>query len=268
VGYRSTLEDGGLQMNIHSAQLSKGPLYYVDIPGNLPALVVIHGFPGRPHDFRKLFPYIPSQRIIAVALPGMGITPQYTPPIDIKGCPSLLKEFIEHLGLESVHLLGHSFGATLATLFTDENPNTVRSLILLSSVGHRAHRIFRYSFASFLYPLTQTWGIRRCMSWALPKLFQLLGFPKGLDYTVITQVLRFSWNFPFHDFRQSLSRIKTPCLIVHAKDDPIVEYRLAEENEALLLNSRLEILDKGGHNPQVSNPEALGRWINKMLDPN
>jgi len=255
-------------MDIHSAQLSKGPLHYADIPGKLPALVVIHGFPGRPHDFKRLFPFIPSQRIIAVALPGMGISPLHTPPYDIKGCASLVGELLEYLELDSVHLLGHSFGATLATFFTDKHPKKVRSLILLSSVGHRAHRIFRYSCATSLYPLTQTWGIRRCMSWVLPKLFQLLGFPKRLDYKVITQVLRLSWNFPFQDFHQSLSRINTQCLIVHAKDDPIVEYRLAEENQSLIANSRLEILDKGGHNPQVSNPETLGRWIKKMLDPN
>ena len=71
----------------HSQALSSYAIAATDSPGSstgaatvfdtgagLP-LVFVHGYPGRPQDFRWLIPHLPSFRSVGVALPGLDLTP-------------------------------------------------------------------------------------------------------------------------------------------------------------------------------------------------
>ena len=98
-----------------SVALPTGNARYLS-SGRGPTLLLVHGLPGRPQDFRWLFsPLQEHFHLLSVSLPGMGITPIH-PDLE-KGFPGqirFLEDFIDALAVEKLSIVGHSFGGALA----------------------------------------------------------------------------------------------------------------------------------------------------------
>lgn len=101
-------------VNIHGSST-----VFTDRPGNIPALVCIHGNSLSRAEFAPLFEdrKLENYRILTYDLPGHGdsdtpINPEET--YTLKGYAAHLAEFIKHLGLERYVLFGVSLGGHIA----------------------------------------------------------------------------------------------------------------------------------------------------------
>ena len=99
-------------------------------------IVLVNGGPG--YDSQQIFRAFkrlasPTRRVIAYDQRGIGRTP---PPSSVPHDYSLdafvadLEALRIRLGVQRIDLLGHSFGALVASAYTAAHPNRVRSLIL------------------------------------------------------------------------------------------------------------------------------------------
>ena len=103
---------------------------------------MIHGFLGRPHDFRRLLPEVSKHcRVFNPELPGMVTTDLGEhAPLDQIGMAEFVEVFLEGLGLTSCHLIGHSMGAGVAVSYAAHSLERVKRLGLISPVSHKMYR--------------------------------------------------------------------------------------------------------------------------------
>lgn len=136
-------DDDGVEMK---CQINDVLVHYVEHGDGVP-LVALH---GAGVDHREIEVAIeafaatnPGYRRIYPDLPGMGRSEAtgFTCNDDVV---TLLGDFIDHLGLVPVMLLGHSYGAYLARGVAAQRPDVVRGLALLCPVAEQSTNVPDY----------------------------------------------------------------------------------------------------------------------------
>ncbi len=124
-------------------------------PAGRPAVLFLHGFLDHSHSFDWLCDALPAQwRQIALDFRGMGQS-GHLPSFAQYHFTDYLADVdaaIVHFGLESVHLVGHSLGGTVALAFAAARPDLVRSVTAIESLGssggageHAVDRLRRFA---------------------------------------------------------------------------------------------------------------------------
>jgi 2-succinyl-6-hydroxy-2,4-cyclohexadiene-1-carboxylate synthase len=122
---------------------------HVEIDGDGPPLLLLHGFTGSVRSWDEIAPELASlARVIRVDLIGHGQSP--SPPeaarYTLDHAVEDLLALLDHLGLSTVDLLGYSMGGRVALHFAVNAPRRLRRLILESASpgiedeGERARR--------------------------------------------------------------------------------------------------------------------------------
>ncbi len=116
-----------------SVDASGVSLYYEEKGSGQPVLFV-HGIPT---DYRawsaQVEPFSKGHRVIAMSRRYASPNAKQGDVMDstIGNNATDLKGFIEKLGIAPVHLVGHSYGGFIATYFAADNPDLIRSLVLV-----------------------------------------------------------------------------------------------------------------------------------------
>ena len=89
------------------------------------------------HTWNRLVKHlVDGFRVIRFDLRRHGLTgPAFDNQYGIESYVSDLSMVIEHLGIDSCDLVGHSMGGRIAVKFTMENPDRVRNLVLIAASG-------------------------------------------------------------------------------------------------------------------------------------
>jgi len=116
-------------------------------------LVLLHGFGGARAVWNDIVSALPvDRRTIAFDLPGFAESLDWPDAGHVGKAARAVETSLDHLGVDKVHLAGHSMGGATAVLFALNNPGRVRSLTLLAPGGFGSeinHRLLnRYAEAS------------------------------------------------------------------------------------------------------------------------
>jgi len=105
--------------------------------GDGPPLVLIHGLLDSGKTWRRLAPVLAVRyRVIVPDLLGHGDTDgPVRGDYSVDGHARLVRDLLDHLGIEQTVLVGHSLGAAVTTAFTANWPQRVNKLALLSAGG-------------------------------------------------------------------------------------------------------------------------------------
>ncbi len=240
-----------------SEGVAGGEVSYVDV-GEGPTIVLVHGDPGRPSDYRYLAAALDGVRVVSPALPGLGETPLGTcDATTITGRARFLAAFLDAMDLRGV-VAGHSMGAGLCAVTGVLRPERVRGLGLLAPIGLRPHRAYRRSAPRLSKGLVD---VRWMRWWTIPLLrqvFATFGFPRGLSEEAMIHTLDCAAAMDFGDLKAHYEQIGVPCLIASADDDPLVEPAISDElGRALPDGPRLR-WDTGRHGIVKSRAVELG----------
>ena len=178
---------------------------------------------------------------------------------------------MDRLEIERAHLMGHSTGGAIAQALAVEHPDRVASIVL-SATWTKPDAYFRRMYALrkevlqrlgpssyvqattlFLYP---SWWIAKNNEKLRQLEAQNLAHFPPLDIAMsrIDAILAF-------DRTQSLSRIKTPTLVVGAEDDIVTPAYFSEELARLIRGAEVKIFPRGGH----WFPHVLAREFNQAV---
>ncbi|CAM3511593.1 alpha/beta hydrolase [Parendozoicomonas haliclonae] len=103
---------------------------------NAPVVLALHGWLDNAASFSRLAPQLEGMRIVAVDLAGHGHSDHRGVGADYplwSHIPDVLA-IADQLGLEKIHLLGHSMGAIIATMLAATVPERVASLTLIDGL--------------------------------------------------------------------------------------------------------------------------------------
>lgn len=169
---------------------------------------------------------------------------------------------MDHLGIDSAHVAGASMGGMIAQATAIEHPERVRSLVsIMSTTGSR--RVGRPSYRTFgvLFgrpPHGRDAAVERAV-----KTFETIGSPGyPFEEERVRQIAGRSYDRGHHspgvlrqlhaitasgDRTAALRRLDVPTLVIHGKNDPLVNPSGGRATAQAVPGARLEMVDGMGH---------------------
>ncbi|BEH16061.1 alpha/beta fold hydrolase [Marinobacter shengliensis] len=241
-------------------------------------LVLIHGFGANKDNWTRLAKEFKGEfNVYAIDLPGHGDSSK---PLDIgyrfEDQVNYLNQILAELGVRQFHMMGNSMGGAITALYAATHPDQIQTAVLFDPAG-----IFEY----------ESELVDRVMDGDNPLIPKKKGdFDKLLDFAlekrpfvpwpifdvmeekaianrevneVIFAAIRDTGFEP--DFRDAITRIEAPVLVVWGKLDRVIDYRNADVFVDAIPNARKVLLDDIGHAPMVETPAESARLFREFL---
>jgi proline iminopeptidase len=270
------------------------PLYWAKYGRqDAPRLLVLHGGPGADHCYMLPQMLHLGERYDLLFYDQRGGGRSKTDariPITWRTHVEDLGSVVAEFGLEPLSIVGYSWGAMLALLYTIEqraNPRLVPPARLALINPAPLTREYRRQFEAEFNRRQQTPEIQKLREELAasglrerdPAAYRQRAFELGVagyfsdprkardltPFRVVARVQESVWeSLGDFDLISNLQGIKTPSIIVHGRDDPIPLASTVEAARALGTN--LLVLDECGHVPYVEQPQRLFAALDSFLD--
>tara|TARA_B100000003_G_scaffold208613_1_gene229476 strand:- start:1491 stop:2177 length:687 start_codon:yes stop_codon:yes gene_type:complete len=200
--------------------------------------------------------------------------PIYTLPLketSVTVFSDFLEDFVKFKKFNNPILLGNSLGGHIGLIFSNKNPNLVKSLVLTGSSG-----LYENSMGES-YPKRENYEyIKR-------KTEEVFYNPKVATKEIVDEVfetvnnrdklvrtLSIAKSAIRHNMSSDLPNIETPTLLIWGENDLVTPPEVAVEFNSLLPNSDLIWIKKCGHAPMMEHPKEFNRilfnWLDKKKD--
>ena len=248
--------------------------------GGQPAMVFVHGLGGAWQNWLLNIPaFMGSHRVIAPDLPGFGESPMPREEISIKGYARILDGLLDQLGVESAVLVGNSMGGFVAAELALSFATRVERLVLVSAAGLSIENHAREPLlvGARVWAGTATWlGARGRSVVTRPRMRRigmqlLVRYPEKLSPQLTFELARGTGTPGFvpamkallsYGFRDQLSRIEVPTLVVWGRNDMLVPRGDARDYVRLIGdNARREMFEDTGHLTMVERPSHFNRML-------
>jgi pimeloyl-ACP methyl ester carboxylesterase len=183
---------------------------------------------------------------------------------------------LDHLQVENAHVLGWSMGGMIAQELVLAYPKKVNRLIMSASsakVSARSSFIARANIAAIRRGELETsvnWQLSFCFSSALFANQELLDQVKhralnpAYPVTLGGLISQFA-AVASHDRRRQLRSVKSPTLVLGAKEDGIIDVGEVEALACEIENTELRLLP-GGHMYHIEYPHTFAEALIKFVE--
>jgi pimeloyl-ACP methyl ester carboxylesterase len=243
--------------------------------GDGPALLLLHGAVCDSRVWRvQLESFADTFTVVAWDAPGCGGSsdaPEHFRMSDYADC---LAGFIEVLDLSHPHVLGHSWGSTLAMQLYLQKPSMVRSLVLVGAYAGWAGSLppeevrQRLEFALRIADLgpnafdpTSMRGLfsDRMPASAATELVQIMSEVRPAGTRAMAYALAEA------DLREVLSQFDVPTLLVSGDADERAPVNVARELHRGIAGSILRVLPGLGHECYLESADTFDVEVRKFL---
>ena len=263
----SSIKAGGITTNYH------------DRGAGDPVLLLHGSGPGVSAwaNWRLVIPNLAENfRVIAPDIVGFGFTER---PDGIRyDMETWLKhalDFLDAMEIEQAHVVGNSFGGSLAVALAIQTPQRVSRLVLMGSVGLE-------------FDLTEgldlTWGYTPSLD-NMRRLLDLFAYNRELVTDELAQLryeaslrpgVQESYASMFPAPRQGgirkicssetdVRNIEHETLIIHGRDDRIIPVSVSEHLFRCIRNSQLHIFGNCGHWTQIEHNRRFNQLVSDFL---
>ncbi|MFP4376048.1 MAG: alpha/beta fold hydrolase [Spirochaetales bacterium] len=261
-------------------------IHYFDFHPTVEALPIVwvHGYAGAAYEALYVSELI-DQRVIAVDLPGSGLSEKPDAVYSIERFAEVIVALIDALHIDRFVLVGHSLGGAVAATIAAESrikhridrlvlvapyglPNQAgrfleflsdrRALVRLGMLFYNERMLERFLRRNTFYdPEAAPQALANYYNYAL---FYTEG---GIDALarVTTDVI----GTPLAP--QTLPSIVAPTLIIWGRNDEVLSPEGAECFAELIPSSELALLARSGHLPHVERPGAVAFLLARFVGP-
>jgi magnesium chelatase accessory protein len=282
---RLTLERDGADWPLRDSSRfveAGGLRWHVQILGEGPTLLLVHGTGASTHSWRDLAPRLARRfRVVAPDLPGHGFSDALPPRLlSLPGMARALGALSRALGPSPQIVAGHSAGAALLARMCIDGAISPRLLVSLNGAWLPFPGIAGQLFPSmakllFLNPLTP-----RVFAWsadrhAASRLLRGTGSTldaRGIDLYArlfanrfhVAGALGMMANWDLAALKRDWPRLTTPVALVAASGDTTVRPRDAEAVAKGLPNATIHRLAGAGHLAHEEKPERVAELIEAL----
>lgn len=269
---------------------SDGQVIPVYVLGNGPPLVLVHGLGCSHRDWMPVARRLARRRcVLAWDARGHGGCRPVRGSITLARLACDLAEMLDHFGLQRSALVGHSMGAltlmqylhvygtqrVAAVMLVDQSPRIVTddswrlglfggcSAAMLSGLIAGARQDLAEALLNEVGAIGGAW-LRRQLS--IDASFGRM-LRRRLERVDIRPLLDLAESMAEADFRDSLSRLDAPLLVVLGSRSPhYVGVPLDAWYRNTVKHAQISIYLRAGHSPHVSEPLRFARELERFLD--
>lgn len=243
--------------------------------GDGPATLLLHGGLADHRVWAEQRELAGELTLVAWDAPGCGASSDPPSSFRMEDYAKALAGLVDALGLERPHVVGHSFGATLALEFALLEPGRARSLVLASPYA---------GWAGSLPPAIVAERVEQVLGAleqgppaALAAGFVETLFSANADPALLAQAREMvegvrtdGARTMLHamarcDLRESLAAVRAPTLVLHGSDDVRVPAQAARAIHEAIPGSRLTVLDGIGHECNLEAPAAFNAAVRSFV---
>ncbi len=218
-------------------------IHYVDAGDGFP-LIMLHGGANDWHDWEEnIEPLAQHYRVIAPDIAGFGKSDKSKGAYGIDDFVHYIKGLVQALGLERVHMAGHSLGGRIGLEFACHYPERISKLITVAPFGFGRLSTWGFVLGAFMY-------------WARKLFLRKQPYPTlKLDYS----------KDGFKQFAEKLKRVEVSTMIIWGERDIYLPVNHAYLANGILANSRLEVMPNCGHVPQKTDSDLFNKLVLDFL---
>lgn len=241
-------------------------------------VVLIHGFGANKDNWTRLAAELTDEfNVYAIDLPGHGDSSK---ELDLgyrfEDQVQHVSRILDALKIDRAHMMGNSMGGAITALYAATFPDQVRSAVLFDPAG-----IFEYD-SELVNLVTEgdnplipkkPGDFDRLMDFALEKkpfapwpildVMEEKAIANQEINEVIFAAIRDTGYEP--DFRNAITQIRAPVLVVWGKEDRVIDYRNADVFLERIPDARKVLLEGVGHAPMIEVPEESARLFREFI---
>ncbi|WP_114782213.1 alpha/beta fold hydrolase [Botryobacter ruber] len=248
-------------MNLQVRQ--EGEFKYID-EGEGEVLLLLHGLFGALSNWQGVVNYFSKD--YRVVIPLMPIYEMALHKAGVPGLVSFVEDFVNFKKLADLTLLGNSLGGHVGLVFTLNNPDKVKRLVLTGSSG-----LFEDSMGGS-FPKRGNYGyVKERVEYTF---YEAQTATKELVDEVFNitnsnskclRIISIAKSAQRHNLAKDVTNIQVPTLLIWGLNDTITPPLVAHEFNRLIRNSELFFIDKCGHAPMMEHPEKFNSILEKFL---
>jgi pimeloyl-ACP methyl ester carboxylesterase len=231
-------------------------------------LLFLHGASGAP----VILPFMEklAQRfdVLVPEHPGYGLSDEPEWLENIHDAAYFYLDFLKHLDLNRVTVVGSSMGGWIAMEMAVRNTSRIRSLVLVSPAGIRAPGVEPADI--FLLPQEEV--VRRLFhdpTLAEARLAEPVT-PESLDISLKNRhtTARLAWEPRLHDphLAKWLHRIELPVQIIWGEEDRILPVQFVDTYRKLMPRAQVAIVKNAGHLPHAEKPQEFCELVVRFIE--
>jgi pimeloyl-ACP methyl ester carboxylesterase len=261
---------------------------YLD-SGKGPALLFIHGLTGSQGNWAHLVDALNcDHRVLAPDLFGHGASAKVIGDYSLGAHAATLRDLLDLLGVDTVTLIGHSFGGGIAMQFTYLFPERVRRLVLVDSggLGRDVSPLLRAATlpgAELVLPVIASGWVRA----RVEGLGRILAKGGWRASTEMTEIWRGFTSLSDAETRRAFlattrgvidaggqtvtahdhlpTAIQIPTLVIWGTKDRMIPAWHATSAQQAITGCRVELFVGAGHFPHLEEPERFTEVLGEFM---
>lgn len=247
-----------------------------DRAGDGPVVLLVHGIGSSRKTWDGIVPQLVSSGYAAVRLDLRGCG-ESSSPGGACGMDAFMSDsvsFVDSVGLETFHLVGHSLGGMIAQQYVLDHPSRVRSLALASTTSHNGRRANAFarlmvSLAEHGYDaLEQQPTLRETAEATLRE-----AFPAGVPLSMLKRGMERpnpsranAWRACI-DFstKDRLSEVRCPSLVTHGTADMLIPFRAGELVAQGIPGAKWVVEEGAGHSLPKERASSFGGALTTLF---
>ena len=284
--YKNEMYDGAMAMEASlshlekkQVQISDGTISYLESApeGKKASILLVHGFGAYKENWLRFARPLNEYHVVIVDLPGHGESfkrPELR--YDFDNQVAWVHEFAEKIGLQKFHMAGNSMGGGITALYAATYPQQVLTATLIDPAGIHDHRAVLQDYLDKgENPLVvqNTEDFKKLMDFALeqkpfvPWPITEVAAERAKALKPLHDKIFAEFNHPDgYNFRDSISTISAPTLIMWGQEDRIINYKNADVFAGLIKGSKLDIMPGVGHAPMIEVPKKAAADMLALIE--
>lgn len=245
---------------------------YSDI-GSGDVILFIHGWMDSRRSYEHLTSILSKKyRCVSIDLPGFGKSSSIK-DISLSKISYIVYKFIKKIKIDKFYIVGHSLGGSVSIVYTNNHPETIKKLVLISPfISYSQFPKLVYFSVRYLAPYLFNKKILEPL-FKVMKFFQKVTIEKKIDMSYVNilkkekarkkavTALKYAYQFNNLDLYSILRKIRKDTLLVYGTKDSLLSLKPLEPLFGILTNIHLAIYEDVRHYILSYNHEDLAKKI-------